>query len=86
MDRFGLTINSMSLGGLAIAIGELVDDAIIDVENVVRRLRENAARANGDQISVLETVRASTEIPELGGVRHGHRRTRVPAALHAGQR
>ena len=63
MDRFGLTINSMSLGGLAIAIGELVDDAIIDVENVVRRLRENAARTNGEQISVLETVyRASTEI------------------------
>src|SRR5688572_10460831 len=63
MDRFGLTINSMSLGGLAIAIGELVDDAIIDVENVVRRLRENAVRPGGERIPVLQVVyRASTEI------------------------
>jgi CzcA family heavy metal efflux pump len=63
MDRFGLTLNSMSLGGLAIAIGELVDDAIIDVENVVRRLRENAARSPESRLAVLEVVyRASAEI------------------------
>jgi CzcA family heavy metal efflux pump len=63
MDRFGLTINSMSLGGLAIAIGELVDDAIIDVENVVRRLRENAARPEGERLQVIHVVyQASSEI------------------------
>jgi CzcA family heavy metal efflux pump len=63
MDRFGVTLNTMSLGGLAIAIGELVDDAIIDVENVVRRLRQNAALPETGRRNTLDVVyRASTEI------------------------
>ncbi|MEX0805343.1 MAG: efflux RND transporter permease subunit [Candidatus Binatia bacterium] len=60
---FGATINTMTLGGMAIAIGALVDDAIIDVENVFRRLRENAKLApNMRQNPLAVTLRASLEI------------------------
>lgn len=59
----GLTLNTMSLGGMAIAIGSLVDDAIIDVENVFRRLRENHLLPEDRREPALTVIyRASTEI------------------------
>jgi CzcA family heavy metal efflux pump len=59
----GATFNSMTLGGMAIAVGAIVDDAIIDVENVFRRLRENLQLPPEDQRPVLEVVyRGSSEI------------------------
>ena len=58
---FGLSINTMTLGGLAVAIGELVDDAIVDVENIFRRLKENRAKGNPKN-PLLVVFQASVEI------------------------
>lgn len=63
LSAWGLSINVMTLGGLAVAIGELVDDAIIDVENVLRRLKENAGMPEGDRQGFVDIIySASNEI------------------------
>ena len=63
---FGLSINTMTLGGMAIAIGELVDDAVVDVENVLRRLRQN--RQSAQPKPVLEVIASASREVRSGVV------------------
>jgi CzcA family heavy metal efflux pump len=60
LKAIGATINTMTLGGLAIAIGALVDDAVIDVENVVRRLKENAQKPSESRRSAFQVILDAT--------------------------
>lgn len=63
LKLMGLTINTMSLGGMAIAIGSLVDDAIVDVDNVLKRLSENRARPKSERLGSLSVIfEASKEV------------------------
>ena len=77
--HFGMALNTLTLGGFAVALGVLVDDAVIYLENILRRLRENAAAA--------AAARAARGDPRcLGGNlrQRGVRHRRHPAGVHAG--
>ena len=61
LDRMGQTINTMTLGGLAVALGVVIDDAIVGVENIVRRLRED--RSESDRVGIIEAASVEVRAP-----------------------
>ena len=74
-----LSINVMTLGGIAVAMGELVDDAIVDVENIFRRLKENNASAN-PKPALRRRLRSQQGNSQRDRLRHGRRDSRLSAA------
>ena len=82
--RWGMSINTMTLGGLAIAIGALVDDAVVDVENIYRRLGLHRASRGRDQRSIEEVVAAGVHRGALGHrLCDRHHRAGVHSAVRA---
>ncbi len=85
LDRMGLTLNTMTLGGFAVALGVLVDDAIIGIENILRRLRENAQRPQ-PRSRLAGHPRRDPGSARTGGLRHPGRHRGLPARAFLHQR